>query len=87
LNLLILQLQQWNYLKKYGLNKILIAGFGYGRNAKVFTDNGIKVTGIEISETAIDLAKKHYGDNIKVYPHNPALRIAATLSHNFAINL
>jgi SAM-dependent methyltransferase len=53
--------------KKYGLNKILIPGFGYGRNAQIFTDNGFKVTGIEISETAINLAKKHYGDNIKVY--------------------
>ena len=53
--------------EKYGLNKILIPGFGYGRNAKIFTDNGFKVTGIEISETAINLAKKHYGDNIKVY--------------------
>jgi SAM-dependent methyltransferase len=53
--------------KKHGLNKILIAGYGYGRNAKIFTDNGFEVTGIEISETAIDLAKKHIGDNIKVY--------------------
>ena len=53
--------------KKYGLNKILIPGFGYGRNARIFTDHGFKVTGIEISETAIDLAKKHYGDSIKVY--------------------
>ena len=53
--------------KKYKLNNILIPGFGYGRNASIFTDNGFKVTGIEISETAIDLAKKHYGDNIKVY--------------------
>ncbi|PBQ30914.1 SAM-dependent methyltransferase [Sphingobacteriaceae bacterium] len=53
--------------KKYGLKKILIPGFGYGRNAKNFTDNGFKVTGIEISETAIDLAKKHFGDGIKVY--------------------
>jgi SAM-dependent methyltransferase len=53
--------------KKYGLNKILIPGFGYGRNAKIFTDDGYKVTGIEISETAIELSKKHYGDNIKVY--------------------
>jgi SAM-dependent methyltransferase len=53
--------------KKYGLNKILIPGFGYGRNAKIFTDEGFKVTGIEISETAIDLAKKHFGDSIKVY--------------------
>lgn len=53
--------------KKHGLNKILIPGFGYGRNAKVFTDNGFMVTGIEISETAIDLAKKHFGDSIKIY--------------------
>ncbi|PKL17323.1 MAG: SAM-dependent methyltransferase [Spirochaetae bacterium HGW-Spirochaetae-5] len=53
--------------KKHRLNNILIPGFGYGRNAKIFTDNGFKVTGIEISETAIDLGKKHFGDNIKVY--------------------
>jgi len=53
--------------KKHKLNKVLIPGFGYGRNAKIFNDNGFKVTGIEISETAIDLAKKHFGDSIKVY--------------------
>lgn len=53
--------------KKYGLNKILIPGFGYGRNAKIFLDNGFNITGIEISETAIELAQKHFGDSIKVY--------------------
>lgn len=36
---------------------ILIPGFGYGRNARLFIENGFKVTGIEISESAIDLAK------------------------------
>ncbi|UOB18157.1 class I SAM-dependent methyltransferase [Abyssalbus ytuae] len=56
--------------QKKGLNKILIPGFGYGRNARIFTDNGFEVTGIEISETAIDIAKKHYGSNIKVF-HGP----------------
>ncbi|MBA2937694.1 class I SAM-dependent methyltransferase [Paenibacillus sp. CGMCC 1.16610] len=35
---------------------ILIPGIGYGRNAKVFMDNDIHVTGIEISKTAIELA-------------------------------
>lgn len=40
------------------VKNILIPGIGYGRNAKVFIDNGIKVTGIEISKTAIDLAKQ-----------------------------
>ena len=53
--------------RKNGLSRILIPGFGYGRNAAIFNDNGFNVTGIEISETAIDLAKKHYGDHIKVF--------------------
>jgi SAM-dependent methyltransferase len=53
--------------RKNGLNKVLIPGFGYGRNAKYFIDNGFNVTGIEISETAIDLARKHYGNALKVY--------------------
>ncbi|MBG9447333.1 class I SAM-dependent methyltransferase [Cytobacillus firmus] len=47
--------------KDFFLNKkvkdILIPGFGYGRNAKVFIENGIDVTGIEISKTAIELAR------------------------------
>ncbi|CAK6477843.1 MULTISPECIES: class I SAM-dependent methyltransferase [Peribacillus] len=38
---------------------LLIPGIGYGRNAKVFTDNGIHVTGIEISKTAIELARQN----------------------------
>ncbi|MEH6938462.1 class I SAM-dependent methyltransferase [Bacillus sp. JJ664] len=36
---------------------ILVPGFGYGRNAKVFMEKGINVTGIEISKTAIDIAR------------------------------
>ncbi|PRY05328.1 methyltransferase family protein [Pontibacter ummariensis] len=56
-----------NLFRENRLNKILLPGFGYGRNAKIFTDAGLKVTGIEISETAIDLAKKHYGDDVRVY--------------------
>lgn len=38
---------------------ILIPGIGYGRNAKVFINNNINVTGIEISKTAIELARKN----------------------------
>lgn len=43
--------------KSNKINKILIPGFGYGRNAKLFCDNGFDVTGIEISQSAIDIAK------------------------------
>lgn len=48
------------------IKDILIPGIGYGRNAKVFIDNNINVTGIEISKTAIDLARQ-YGININIY--------------------
>ena len=43
--------------KSKKINQILIPGIGYGRNAFVFAKNGINVTGIEISKSAIDLAK------------------------------
>lgn len=43
--------------KANGIEKILIPGFGYGRNARVFIDNGFRVTGIEISQSAIEIAK------------------------------
>lgn len=56
-----------DFFIKEGIKDILIPGIGYGRNAKVFIDNGIKVTGIEISKTAIDLAKAHYGNSMKIY--------------------
>lgn len=42
-----------------GFCKILIPGMGYGRNAKVFHDNGFEVTGIEISASAIQLAREN----------------------------
>lgn len=43
---------------KSGLHKILILGVGYGRNVKPFLENGMNVAGIEISETAIQLARE-----------------------------
>ncbi|MDY0779429.1 class I SAM-dependent methyltransferase [Tenacibaculum sp. IB213877] len=50
-----------------GIKNILIPGIGYGRNAQVFKDNGISVTGIEISKTAIEMAKKHYGTDMVIH--------------------
>lgn len=46
---------------------ILIPGIGYGRNASIFLENGIDVTGIEISKTAIEIAHKKLGLNIKIF--------------------
>lgn len=49
------------------VKNILIPGIGYGRNAQIFRDNGITVTGIEISKTAIEMARKHYGTGMTIY--------------------
>lgn len=48
------------------VKEILLPGIGYGRNAKVFIDNGINVTGIEISNTAIELARQN-GLDINIF--------------------
>lgn len=42
---------------RYKLKKILVPGAGYGRNTKLFTDANLEVTGIEISESALNIAK------------------------------
>ena len=49
------------------VKNVLIPGIGYGRNAQIFRENGMAVTGIEISKTAIDLARKHYGTDMTIY--------------------
>ena len=56
-----------DFFKNEGIKDILIPGFGYGRNAQLFRDNGIAVTGIEISKTAIALARAHYGVDMNIY--------------------
>ncbi|MBY8985751.1 MAG: class I SAM-dependent methyltransferase [Candidatus Lokiarchaeota archaeon] len=43
--------------KKYEIRKILIPGSGYGRHTKLFSENGYKTVGIEISGKAIEIAK------------------------------
>ncbi|HLV42132.1 MAG TPA: class I SAM-dependent methyltransferase [Brumimicrobium sp.] len=54
------------FLKKR-IKKILIPGFGYGRNAQVFIENGIKVTGIEISKTAIERGRELCGSETIIH--------------------
>lgn len=50
-----------------GVKNVLIPGIGYGRNARIFRDSGMTVTGIEISQTAIDLAQRHFGPDLTIY--------------------
>lgn len=56
-----------DFFLKNEAKEILIPGIGYGRNAKTFIENRINVTGIEVSKTAIDLAKNKNGLDIKIH--------------------
>jgi SAM-dependent methyltransferase len=52
---------------RHGVKDVLVPGVGYGRNAKVFLDHGMSVTGIEISETAMALARSELGLDIPIH--------------------
>jgi SAM-dependent methyltransferase len=52
---------------RQGVKDVLIPGIGYGRNAKVFLERGMSVTGIEVSETAIALARSRLGLEIPIH--------------------
>jgi SAM-dependent methyltransferase len=56
-----------DFFSDHKIQNVLIPGIGYGRNAQIFMDSGMTVTGIEISQTAIDLALKHFGHGLKIY--------------------
>ncbi len=51
-----------------GATDVLIPGIGYGRNAGAFLARGMTVTGIEISATAIGLARSHLGLSAEQVP-------------------
>jgi SAM-dependent methyltransferase len=55
-----------DYFARVGAKDILIPGIGYGRNAKPFLECGMSVAGIEISETAIALARSRLGLEIPI---------------------
>jgi SAM-dependent methyltransferase len=55
-----------DYFARAGTKAVLIPGIGYGRNAKPFLERGMSVTGIEISETAIALARTRLGLEIPI---------------------
>lgn len=44
--------------KKAAVREVLVPGSGYGRNARTFAQAGFRVTGIEISGTALALAQQ-----------------------------
>lgn len=45
--------------KKYNIKKILIPGAGYGRHTHFFSSNNYEITGIEISEVALNIANEY----------------------------
>lgn len=68
-----------DFFVENNVKNVLIPGIGYGRNAQIFIENGMTVTGIEISQTAIDLAYKHFGNNLTIFTNyysttNPGIK-------------
>lgn len=53
--------------QEHNIKNVLVPGFGYGRNAKLFIENGIDVTGIELSHTAIAMANKNIQGDFKLH--------------------
>jgi len=56
-----------DFFIEHKVKNVLIPGIGYGRNAQIFRDSGMTVTGIEISQAAIDIAQKHFGNELTIY--------------------
>lgn len=56
-----------NFFSSRNIKKILIPGIGYGRNASIFFKNGFNITGIEVSEHAIEMAEKSLGLPFKIH--------------------
>lgn len=56
-----------DFFVEKSVRNVLIPGIGYGRNAKIFIDSGMAVTGIEISKTAIEMAARHYGADMAIH--------------------
>ena len=59
--------------RKAGVRNVLVPGSGYGRNAEAFARAGFGVTGIEISGTAISLAR--HGCSTVRYHHGSVLEM------------
>lgn len=56
-----------DYFARMGVKDVLIPGVGYGRNVGAFLERGMSVTGIEISDTAIALARSRLGLEIPIH--------------------
>ena len=56
-----------DFFLEHKISNILIPGIGYGRNAKIFYDSGIHITGIEISKSAIKMAHKDISMKIPIH--------------------
>lgn len=56
-----------DHFARTGVKSVLIPGVGYGRNVRPFLERGMSVTGIEISETAIALARTRLGLEIPIH--------------------
>ena len=69
-----------DFFVQQGVKSVLIPGVGYGRNAQPFIEAGMAVTGIEISQTALDMAIQHYGEGMTIH-HGSVLDMPFSHTH------
>ena len=68
---------------RHNVRTLLIPGSGYGRNARFFSSAGLVVAGIEISETACEMACEH--DPLTVFFEASALDMSFLVGHFDAV--
>jgi len=56
--------------RQHRVKRILVPGSGYGRNTKLFSSSGFEVTGVEISDTACEMAREY---DPKTITHNSSV--------------
>ena len=69
--------------KKNDVKSVVVPGSGYGRNTKLFSDAGMKVSGVEISETACKMARKF--DLATRFYNDSALDMSVLAGNNDAV--
>jgi SAM-dependent methyltransferase len=69
--------------QKNDVKKVVVPGSGYGRNTKLFSAAGMKVSGVEISEIACKMARKF--DPASRFYNDSALDMSVLAGNNDAV--
>jgi len=66
--------QALRIFRRYDVQSVLVPGAGYGRNTRLFSEARLRVTGVEVSGLAYEMAKKF--DPATTFHHASALDLS-----------